>query len=161
MTDQAQTLAEEALKEAQATVRSYDTKAQIVGIGYIFALGVVGRIEERFQATIETGVPFVILSWATLVLPAVLFGLVLYPSRKLIAKGTATGVLYVRDGDFASTDDYIAAARKADPMQETAAELLKVSQLRERKRVRFLRALFAAGASLVTLLSLHFFRAVS
>lgn len=33
----------DSLSEAQSTVRSYDTKAQIVGIGYIFALGVIGR----------------------------------------------------------------------------------------------------------------------
>ena len=40
----ARILLQASLTEAQATVRGYDTKAQIVGVGYILALSVVARV---------------------------------------------------------------------------------------------------------------------
>ncbi len=46
-TDQALAILRDALSEAQTTVRSYDTKAQIVGVGYVFALGIVGLFSDR------------------------------------------------------------------------------------------------------------------
>ena len=36
-----------ALKEVQDTVRAYDTKAQIVGVGFIFTIGVIVNIGSR------------------------------------------------------------------------------------------------------------------
>ena len=41
----ARILLQASLTEAQATVRVYDTKTQIVGVGYILALSVVARVE--------------------------------------------------------------------------------------------------------------------
>ena len=46
-------LLRDSLAEAQATVRAYDTKAQIVGVGYIFALGVAGRTEALLPEASE------------------------------------------------------------------------------------------------------------
>ncbi len=46
-TDQTLAILRDALSEAQTTVRSYDTKAQIVGVGYVFALGIVGALSDR------------------------------------------------------------------------------------------------------------------
>lgn len=157
----AQELAQKALDEAQATVRAYDTKAQIVGIGYIFALGVVARIEARFADIDAIGLPYVVVSWIVLVLPAVLFGFVLYPSRRLLRCQGIRGVLYVRPSEFAGPDAYAAALREANPIQEIASELLKVSELREIKRRRFLRALFVAGGALAALLGFHLLRVIA
>ncbi len=46
-------LLRDSLAEAQSTVRAYDTKAQIVGVGYIFALGVVGSFEALLPEASE------------------------------------------------------------------------------------------------------------
>jgi len=35
------------LKEVQDTVRAYDTKAQIVGVGYIFAIGIIIDLADQ------------------------------------------------------------------------------------------------------------------
>ena len=75
-------LLRDSLTEAQATVRSYDTKAQIIMAGYLFALGVVGRIGEPVIETTEVGIAYVIVAWGVAILPILLFGFVLYPSRK-------------------------------------------------------------------------------
>lgn len=155
MNDEAGALARRALDEAQTTVRAYDTKAQIVGVGYIFALGVVARIGEQLDTQVEVSVFHVIVAWATLILPAVLFGLVLYPSRFVMGRSDHRSVLYTRPGDFETPEQYAEAARRADPLIQMGQELIKVTELRETKRQRFLRALFAAGVSLVVLLSSH------
>lgn len=67
----------DALADAQATVRSYVTKAQIVGVGYFFALGVVGRLSDQLSTGREIGVLEVLLGWAGVILPILLFGYVL------------------------------------------------------------------------------------
>ncbi|GMG82865.1 hypothetical protein LNKW23_20780 [Paralimibaculum aggregatum] len=156
----ARMLARAALDEALIAVRAYDTKAQIVGVGYIFALGVVERIADALEPGFAISVGFVVAAWATLVLPAVMFGYVLYPTRKTVQGPSGRGLLYLRAGAFAEPAAYVAAAREADPLREIAAELFSVSQLREIKRRRFLRALFAAGAALMLLLAAHILQAL-
>ena len=98
--------------EARATVRAYDTKAQIVGIGYIFALEVVTRFEKWFPDDFETSlVEHVLVGWGIVILPILLFGYVLYPSRKMASKltdeSTATleNILYVDPKKFGSVYD--------------------------------------------------------
>jgi len=45
------------LKEGQDTVRAYDTKAQIVGVGYISAIGIIENLGARIANMPETGAP--------------------------------------------------------------------------------------------------------
>lgn len=71
----------DALSEAQATVRSYDTKAQIIGVGYVFTLGIVGRLGKIPPDREAFGVFLVIVSWGVVSLPILLFGYVLHPTR--------------------------------------------------------------------------------
>jgi len=54
-------LVQEALAEAQQTVRSYDVKAQIVGVGYIFALGIVFRLGSLLPEVEKDDFQFVIV----------------------------------------------------------------------------------------------------
>ena len=68
------------LAEAQETVRAYDIKAQIVGVGYIFALGVVGRFEALLPRASELN-PFTLSVARGVILPILLFGFVLHPSE--------------------------------------------------------------------------------
>ena len=87
---EAHALLRDGLAEAQATVRSYDTKAQIVGVGYIFALGVVGQISALLDRETEASVIVVVISWAIVVMPILFFGYVLYPTRKTTSYTEAT-----------------------------------------------------------------------
>lgn len=149
------------LADAQATVRAYDTKAQIVGVGYLFSLGVVGRIGDMIPENGEIVPISIVLAWVVGVLPVVLFGAVLYPSRKMAPlieaerQTPVEHVLYVDPQNIKSVEELTKCARQADAEKEIAYELLKVSLLRELKRKRFLRALFAAGMSFLFLFSTH------
>ena len=80
--DQTLAILHDALSEAQATVRSYDTKAQIVGIGYIFALGIVGGLGDRLPDADELDAIAILIGWVFVILPILFFGSVLYPTRK-------------------------------------------------------------------------------
>lgn len=157
-------LLQSALAEAQATVRAYDTKAQIVGIGYIFALGIIGQFQNWFPETQDADLTRVVVAWGVVVLPIVLFGFVLYPTRKKMS-GSSPGnnfkrILYVDPGRFTGPEAVIEAAKGCDAADELAFELLKVSKLRELKRKRFLRALFAAAICFVVLFGFQILRTI-
>ena len=151
MDEQSVTLLRDALTEVQTSVRAYDTKAQIVGVGYVFALGVIGRTYEALPGSHIADIPAVVITWLVVILPILLFGYVLYPTRKTAAKmkvareASGPHVLFYEPDANASVETIKRAAIDCDPVDEMAFELLKVSRLRELKRTRFLRALFAAG----------------
>ena len=157
---------QEALAEAQQTVRAYDIKAQIVGVGYIFALGVVFRLGDLLPK-LETGdVAFVILGWGIVIFPILLFGFVLYPTRKSVSgidqgSSPAAQILYFSPDRHSSVATYLDALQNVDGIAERAGELHKVSSLRELKRNRFLRALFAAGISFIVLFAAQLWRSLT
>lgn len=144
------------LNETQSTVRAYDTKAQIVGIGYIFALGIVFQFASKVdRATILTP-DQIILAWVFIIVPIILFGAVLYPTRKIVpslqgAGFTDHGFYYVFPGRHKSAEGYLQSIRDANLTEELAAEVLKLAALRDLKRRRFLRALWAATISFLVL----------
>lgn len=154
------------LAEAQATVRGYDTKAQIVGIGYTFAINIVANASDAFPDTEGSTLVPVFIFWGIVMLPLVLFGLVLFPSRKIAPKvAGATDLelqrtLYVETARHQSVEALERAARASNWMHEMAFEILKVSKLRELKRARFIRALFAAGLSFAVLFALQLWSVV-
>lgn len=165
-TQQSLKLLRDSLVEAQATVRAYDTKAQIVGIGYIFALGIVGKVRDLIpSSTSELNTVGVLIAWVVVILPILLFGFVLYPSRKMAPKladettGKLENILYVDPKNVGNVEELKKAVSRCDPIDEVAFELLKVTGLRELKRQRFLRALFAAGVCFVLLFVKHIIRA--
>jgi len=144
------------LKEGQDTVRAYDTKAQIVGVGYIFAIGIILNLGARIANMPETGAAIITFAWLILIFPIVLFGAVLYPSRKMAPSlgergGHAKGTFYVEPEHTHDVDTLLAAIDASDPKKELAFEILKVAGLREIKRSRFLRALWAATISFTVL----------
>jgi len=160
---QSLSLLHDSLVEAQATVRAYDTKAQIVGVGYILALGVVGSFEALLPEASELNL--LTLSVACVaILPILLFGFVLYPSRKSAEKfadqseATPEHVLYVNPTKLGSIKALKEAVGRCDPIIEVSFELLKVSQLRVLKRRRFLRALFSAAVVFLFIFATHFIR---
>ncbi len=159
--DQSLHFLELTLAEAQATVRAYDTKAQIVGIGYTFTLNIVAAVSDAFPNAGGDALWAAVVFWGIVMLPLVLFGMVLFPSRKIAPKvAGATDLelqrtLYVETARYPSVDALEKAARASDWMHEIAFECLKVSRLRELKRARFIRALVATGVSLATLCALQ------
>ncbi len=156
-------LLRDSLAEAQTTVRAYDTKAQIVGVGYIFALGIVESFEALLPEASELNL-LTLLVACTAILPILLFGFVLYPSRKSVEKfadqseETPKHVLYVDPTKLGSVKALKEAVERCDPIIEVSFELLKVSQLRELKRRRFLRALFSAAVVFLFIFATHFIR---
>ena len=99
------------------------------------------------------------------ILPILLFGFVLHPSRKSAKKlaneseATPEHVLYVDPTKLGSVKALKEAVGRCDPIIEVSFELLKVSQLRELKRRRFLRALFSAAVVFLFIFATHFIRA--
>ncbi len=156
-------LLRDSLAQAQATVRAYDTKAQIVGIGYIFALGVVGNFEALLPEVSELNTLTLAVACGS-ILPMFLFGLVLHPSRKSaeklanLSEATPEHVLYVDPTKLGSVKALKEAVERCDPIIEVSFELLRVSQLRELKRRRFLRALFSAAVLFLFIYATHFIR---
>ena len=153
-----------ALDEAQQTVRSYDTKAQIVGVGYIFALGVVMRSGDHIPVPMDHAALYVFAGWLVVILPIIMFALVLYPSRidKFTRKRPAAGVagtMYFDPRKFADVAAYTKAVLSADWAREVAYEIVTVSDIRDKKRIRFLRALYWTGGSFVALFLSQMLRA--
>lgn len=147
-------------------MRAYDTKAQIVGVGYIFALGIVFRFGESVPADYNQGILYVLAVWAIIILPILLFGFVIYPTRKT-APGAdqSSGVgakraLYVDPAQHKDAASLLKQIEGADPSAEIAHELLVVSGLREMKRRRFLRALFSAGLCFTVIFLAHLVRSI-
>lgn len=153
-------LLRDSLSEARAAVRSYDTKAQILGIGYIFALGVVGRIGEQVSTSSDATLMTVVFAWFLVVLPIVLFGYVLYPSRNKVAQNAkkptnVTTLLYVNDEAPMTFGELETAFRKSKAHDELIYEFLQVSKHRDLKKRRFLRAMFSAGICFFGLFSIQ------
>lgn len=147
----------EALAEAHTDVRSYDTKAQIMGIGFIFSLGVIFNILEGFDTTRSLGWFQLFAAFVLAIGPVVLYGAVLYPSRRLFRsiKTPELGIqntYYHVPGDRPSVEDYLDKARTTNWEHEIAFEIVKVSSLRDVKRKRFIRALVASALSFATLM---------
>lgn len=157
-------LLRESLLEPQATVRAYDTKAQIVGVGYIFALGVVGQVEGLVPVQGSLGLTGLVVAWGIVIAPILMFDHVLYPTRKSAPRVEATKrdgiqhILYLDPKKKPSVSDVRAAAMSSIPVNELSFELLMVSTLREIKRKRFLRGLYAAAFSFLCLFARHIHR---
>jgi hypothetical protein len=145
-----------ALKEAQDNIRTYDTKAQIVGIGFIFTIGLLFKLVEFIEVSNGYNFVLMLVTWTLVIIPAVLFGSVLYPTRKVAPKVTKNkqvvkGLFYMNLFEVESVNDYVHKLNSMDVAQELSYELLKVSYLRDLKRKRFLQALSAASLGFLIL----------
>ena len=146
------------LKEAQDNIRTYDTKAQIVGIGYIFTIGMITKsIDIDFH---QSNIALTLIILLLMLTPLVFFAAVLYPTRKLAPsilrnRANVKGMYYPSPDEIDSVDTFIKQIDEINIEDELAYELLKVSVLRDLKRKRFLRALLLASLSFVTLVILQ------
>lgn len=146
------------LKEAQDNIRTYDTKAQIVGIGYIFTIGMITKsfdVSVQHSALVST----VVLLFLMLA-PVIFFASVLYPTRKIAPsilrnRKNIKGLYYLSSKEVDSVDSFINQFNDINIEDELSYELLKVSVLRDLKRKRFLRALLLASLSFILLLTMQ------
>lgn len=158
----AENLLKIALSETQQSIRSYDTKAQICAIGYLFSLNIVLAINESLFPGKGADLWVVLFGWGVLIFPMFLFGYVLYPTRRSISPGNKPEktpiykILYIRNERHSSVEEIVRDSFRANPVNEYAFELFQSSDLRDRKRVRFVRALFSAFVALVIMFAVHF-----
>ncbi|MET4689272.1 hypothetical protein [Sinorhizobium fredii] len=158
-----------ALQEAQVTARSYDTKAQIVGAGYILALNLVLHFGDLLPTRAPLGPLFYAVVWGVVILPILQFGHVLYPSRTraekdLLAKTSDASdqrVYYVEPDTFADLKDFVQQALRSDWTAVLGAELLKTSRVRIIKQLRFRRGLLMAVVSFIVLGGEQFIRSLA
>lgn len=146
-----------ALDEVHASVRSYDTKAQVMGIGFIFSLGVIFNILEGFDMERTLGPIQLAAAFVLSIGPVILYGMVLYPTRKLFNRFETTDMsvqhsLYYLPKYHADAESYLQAIKSTDWLVEVAYEVVKVSALRDEKRKHFIRALYASGVSFSVLM---------
>ena len=159
-----------ALQEAQSVVRSYDTKAQIVGVGYILALNLVLHFGDLLPTHAPIGPLFFAAVWGIVIMPILQFGQVLYPSRtraerelngKMSGAAAIPPVYYVDPSSFAEVRELVHLALKSDWTSVLAAELLKTSSARIIKQTRFRRALMMTLVSFIALGGEQFFRSLA
>ena len=158
-----------ALQEAQSVVRSYDTKAQIVGVGYILALNLVLHFGDLLPTHAPLGPLFFAVVWGVVIMPILQFGQVLYPSRtraekELRAKmscGSEQRIYYVDPDTFADLRDFVQHALTSDWTSALAAELLKTSRVRIIKQARFRRGLMMTVVSFIVLGGEQFLRSLA
>jgi hypothetical protein len=158
-----------ALEEAQSVVRSYDTKAQIVGVGYILALNLILHFGDLLPTHAPLGPLFFAVVWGVVILPIVQFGHVLYPSRtraekELLTKtsrGSEQRLYYVDPDSFSGVRDLVHQALRSDWTSVLAAELLKISRVRMIKQTRFQRGLMMTVVSLLVLAGEQFMRSLT
>ncbi len=154
------------LKEAQDNIRTYDTKAQIVGIGFIFTIGTITKLTHLELLENQSSVLILVLSWALIMIPLITFVSVLYPTRKIapsILRGRkeVQALFYLHPNEVKSLNEYVNQLDQIDIKRELTYELMKVSVLRELKRKRFLRAIFVSSLSLISLLFFQIYPLVS
>jgi hypothetical protein len=158
-----------ALQDSQAAVRSYDTKAQIVGVGYILALNLVLHFGDLLPTRAPLGPLFFAVVWGIVIMPIMQFGQVLYPSRasaekELLAKmssGSEQRVYYVNPDRFVDLKDFVQQALRCDWTSALAAELLKTSRVRIIKQARFRRGLMMTVVSFMVLGGEQFLRSLA
>jgi len=159
-------LLEDKLHEARIVMRAYDTRAQIVGVGYVLALGILIPFERRFPRPEDIGWFEVIIVWGVIMVPIFLFGYVVYPLRKY--RPFLYSHSYDQEPDFFCPPDNVAAvnslvleqARAADMEHELAAEFRHMEMLKRTKRNRFIRAMKGAALSFLVLFVFQFWRAL-
>jgi hypothetical protein len=158
-----------ALLETQTATRSYDNKAQIVGVGYMLALGLVLHFGDLLPRRAPLGPLFFAVVWGVIILPILQFGQVLYPSRsraekELLPKTSCASerpVFYVEPDAFADVKDFVQQALKSDWTSVLSAELLKTSRNRLIKQTRFRRGLMMVVVSFIVLASEQFLRSLA
>ncbi len=133
--------------------------------GFIFSIGIITGFGERLPATADVGALLVALFWIFAIGPVVLFGLVLYPSRSLAPHleteaDSVRHTYYFRPTVTLGLNGFVQDLKACDWLKEIGYEIMKQSSLRELKRHRFLRALWAAGVTYLVAATIQILRSM-
>lgn len=143
----------DALRSTQEVIRSYDTKAQIMGIIFILSIDFVLTLIRELIGVGPIPASAILSLAALVLLPLGLFGYVLFPANNPVGDialaGQPVRKSYFVDGRGPSLTDYLGDVQATDWATELGFEIMKMARLRERKRRRLMRALVAAGVSYV------------
>jgi hypothetical protein len=147
----------EARRATEDTIRAYDTKAQIAGVGMILSVNAfltLGTILLPARMAPPMWLGFALC--LALLGCVALFGWVLWPSppRLVAAPETAARLrhsFYLDTRGGATLDRYVRALRETDWPLEIAGEVVKLASIRDAKSRRFTRALGAAALFYVVL----------
>ncbi|MDE0794891.1 MAG: hypothetical protein OSB76_04530 [Alphaproteobacteria bacterium] len=127
-------------------------------------MSVVARVEGLIPDDETFGLLGLFIAWGAVITPILMFGYVLHPTRKSASRLEASkrdGIqhaLYIDPSQKPTTNSVRKAAVDADFLDELSFELLIVSTLREIKRRRFLRGLYASAVSFLCLFATQIFR---
>lgn len=148
----------DALRNTQDTIRSYDTKAQIMGILFILSVNFLVPLVREMVGGAALPATALLTIAALVLVPLCLFGFVLYPANNP-ADSIALGRAAVRHTYFVhrrppSLEAYLGDVAATDWETELGFEIMKLARLRESKRRRLLRALVGAGVSYALILAL-------
>ena len=121
-------------------------------MGFIFTIGIITKLGASLPGPSELNTIGVILFWLLGIMPILLFGFVLYPSRNSVQSLQSYNEIirhkfYISSERPRDVDAYLNDVSFGDWSAEIAYELIKVSSLRDLKRIRFIRALRASAFS--------------
>ncbi|MGE0253962.1 MAG: hypothetical protein AB7N54_16145 [Alphaproteobacteria bacterium] len=147
----------EALRSANETARSYDTKAQISGLMLILSINPLFLVLNRLAGDSAPDAYLVIALLSLLILNVCLFGAVLMPQRNPFGRirfdrGSVRHTFYVAASDPRGLEQRVADARQTDWESELQFEIMKVSAIRDAKHARFMAAMAAAAVSYVLII---------
>lgn len=145
------------LSEAEQNIRAYDTKAQIMGVGFIFSVTMISVVLEKLPIERSYDLLYLIGGFIVLMGPVALFGAVLYPTRRTAPvidsdRSGVTRCMYFTSEDGRDAARYSRDVAGADWAREIVYEITRVSALRDLKRRRFIRAMMASAASFAMIL---------
>lgn len=129
---------------AEANVRAYDTKSQIVlastALSFNPILLAVRQLDTSAWVTVRLGILFSLFAIVLL-----LFLMVLAPASVKFSKSAKTkgGLFFLRHPDDYDPETYVDALGQADLKLEYANEVLALHRIRMVKNARFNRALYA------------------
>jgi hypothetical protein len=131
----------------ESLIRAYDTKAQIATAAFILSMNPLWSILNTTCANASSR-PIVAVLVCGFVCTILAYFFVLWPVRQLqavIKKVRTKGLFYIRD-PVAAASTYETRLKELSVEPELAAELLKLSAIRDKKARRFNHALWATGA---------------
>jgi hypothetical protein len=149
----------EARRTTEETIRAFDIKAQIAGVGMILSITALASFGVRILPPLPAPpgwLGYGLCGYFLLCISQ--FAWVLWPKRSLIIKPgdpapRTCGTFFVQPGRTSTLADYVTAIQRTDWTTELAFEVMKLAQLRESKRRRFQRALAIAASFYVVLLA--------
>lgn len=154
---------EKILDETQATVRAYDTKAEVLAVILTLVVGVINftMVSEgcKGHAWVKAGS---VVSIALGVFTLFAAGMVLYPRQNLfrginVGRIKPKGTFFVLLGEgctFNNLDSYLCDVDATDWKREIAYEVLKTSCIRDCKHYWFHLAMKCAALTLLGILIL-------